>query len=99
MIFVSGGIWNYTDELRPNQGAASFRSLITNTSKEMMAFSDFPMPTDFPQYMPHTKFHEYLRDYGQHFDLFKHIRCNTRVTRITKAADYDDTGRWEVHTV
>ena len=95
---VSGGIWNYTEYLRTNQGAASFRNLITNTSKETMAFSDFPMPEDYPQYMLHSQYMQYLRNYAEHFDLVKHIHFNTRVTNITRTDDYDDTGRWEVQT-
>ena len=44
-----GGTWYYTRDVRPNQGAGSYEKLITNTSKEMSCFSDFPMPEDFPQ--------------------------------------------------
>ncbi|XP_010179964.1 PREDICTED: dimethylaniline monooxygenase [N-oxide-forming] 5, partial [Mesitornis unicolor] len=35
---------------RPEEGQASiYRSVIINTSKEMMCFSDFPIPEDFPR--------------------------------------------------
>ena len=44
-----GGTWYYTEHVRPNQGAGSYEKLITNTSKEMSCFSDFPMPEDYPQ--------------------------------------------------
>ena len=40
----AGGIWYYTDHIRPNQGAAGYKELVANDGKELMAFSDFPMP-------------------------------------------------------
>ncbi|KAI8514923.1 hypothetical protein Bbelb_075140 [Branchiostoma belcheri] len=94
-----GGVWYYSDEVRPNQGSAVYRSLITNTSKEMMSFSDFPFPKDTPPYLPYHRVYTYLQDYARHFDLRKHIRFNTQVSRIQKTEDFDETGRWEVRTV
>ncbi|KFW76863.1 Dimethylaniline monooxygenase [N-oxide-forming] 5, partial [Phalacrocorax carbo] len=59
----------------PEEGRASiYRSVIINTSKEMMCFSDFPVPEDFPNYMHNSKIMEYFRMYAQHFDLLRHIR-------------------------
>lgn len=51
-----------------------YRSVITNTSKEMSCFSDFPCPEDFPSYLPHHLLLEYFRMYARHFDLLRHIR-------------------------
>lgn len=51
-----------------------YRSVITNTSKEMSCFSDFPFPEDFPSYLPHSLVLEYLRMYARHFGLLQHIR-------------------------
>ena len=42
-----GGLWNYTDNVTVGKGSA-YKSLTINTSKEMMAFSDFPPPERFP---------------------------------------------------
>lgn len=59
----------------PEEGRASiYRSVIINTSKEMMCFSDFPIPEDFPNYMHNSKIMEYFRMYAQHFHLLRHIR-------------------------
>lgn len=55
-----------------------YRSVITNTSKEMSCFSDFPFPEDFPNYLHHTLLLEYFRMYAQHFDLLRHIRFKVR---------------------
>ena len=43
---LAGGIWYYTDHIRPNQGAAGYKELVANDGKELMAFSDFPMPEE-----------------------------------------------------
>ena len=51
-----------------------YRSLVTNTSKEMMCFSDFPMPADYPNYLHNAQLLQYYRLYADHFGLRKHIR-------------------------
>ena len=63
----------------PEEGRASiYRSVIINTSKEMMCFSDFPIPEDFPNYMHNSKIMEYFRMYARRFDLLRHIRFRVR---------------------
>ncbi|XP_015724859.1 dimethylaniline monooxygenase [N-oxide-forming] 5-like [Coturnix japonica] len=92
-----GGLWRF--EEKPEEGRASiYRSVIINTSKEMMCFSDFPIPDDFPNYMHHSKIMEYFRMYAQRFDLLRHIRFRTSVRRVSKRPDFATTGRWEVET-
>ncbi|KAI1236538.1 hypothetical protein IHE44_0014788 [Lamprotornis superbus] len=92
-----GGLWRF--EERPEDGRASiYRSVIINTSKEMMCFSDFPIPEDFPNYMHNSKIMEYFRMYAQHFDLLRHIRFRTSVCRVSKRPDFGSSGQWEVLT-
>ncbi|XP_030352257.1 dimethylaniline monooxygenase [N-oxide-forming] 4-like isoform X3 [Strigops habroptila] len=68
-----GGLWRYTNSM--DSGRVSvYRSVITNTSKEMSCFSDFPCPEDFPNYLPHSLLMEYFRMYARHFDLLRHIQ-------------------------
>lgn len=63
----------------PEEGRASiYRSVIINASKEMMCFSDFPIPEDFPNYMHNSKIMEYFRMYAQHFDLLRHVHFRVR---------------------
>lgn len=90
-----GGLWYFTEKDRPTVSSV-YRSTVINTSKEMMCFSDFPIPKDFPPFM-HNKFvMKYFHLYAQNFDLMKHIRFGTKVLDIKRAQDYDKTGRWEV---
>ncbi|NXF12584.1 FMO4 monooxygenase, partial [Smithornis capensis] len=68
-----GGVWRYTDSVNDRR-VSVYRSVITNTSKEMSCFSDFPFPEDFPSYLPHSLLLEYFRMYARQFDLLRHIR-------------------------
>ena len=72
------------------------RSTVTNTMKEAMCFSDFPMPADFPNYMHHSKYLEYLRMYVDHFRLEQYIRFETEVVSVEQ--QQDGRGRWSVTT-
>ncbi|NXM54285.1 FMO5 monooxygenase, partial [Illadopsis cleaveri] len=89
-----GGLWRFESGVDPSQSASS-RSVIINTSKEMMCFSDFPIPEDFPNYMHNSKIMEYFRMYAQHFDLLRHIRFRTSVCRVSKRPDFASSGQWE----
>ncbi|XP_029683450.1 flavin monooxygenase isoform X1 [Takifugu rubripes] len=93
-----GGVWNFRESLEPGR-ASIYRSLVANTSKEMMCFSDFPMPADYPNYLHHSQLLGYLRLYVQHFDLLRHIRFQTTVTRVAQRAGFPQSGQWDVVTV
>ncbi|KAF8778565.1 Dimethylaniline monooxygenase like protein [Argiope bruennichi] len=54
-----GGLWRYHDE--EIDGVASLmKTTIINTSKEMSAFTDFPPPKEFANFMHNSKMWEYL---------------------------------------
>ncbi|XP_065288865.1 flavin-containing monooxygenase 5-like [Dermacentor albipictus] len=90
-----GGLWAYHDD--DVEGRASvMRTTVINTSKEMSAFSDYPMPKDVPNYMHNTKMLGYFRSYADHFGVTKHVKTRHEVVQITPAADYEKTGRWDV---
>jgi len=52
---------------------------IANISKELTSFSDFPVPIEFPIYMPATYFKQYIDLYAEKFDLKKHVQLQTQV--------------------
>ncbi|KAK6057290.1 Flavin-binding monooxygenase-like protein, partial [Cooperia oncophora] len=68
-------------------GGTVMASTVVNTSKEMMAYSDFPPPEDFPNFMHHSMVNKYLHMYADHFDLKRHIRFNTAVKHISEEGD------------
>ena len=49
-----GGLWYYTEDVRPDQ-ACVMKSTVINTSKEVMCFSDFPIPAEYPIFMHNSK--------------------------------------------
>lgn len=61
------------ETVEPDQGSI-YRSLVTNTSKEIMSFSDFPVPADYPNYLHNTELLQYFRLYAKHFHLHRYIR-------------------------
>ena len=86
-----GGLWNY-DETLPDGGGVMYRSLRTNTSKQTLPFSDFPLPQTAPDYPHRSEVLQYLRDYAAHFRLHRLIRLNTVVESVEPAAQ----DRWTV---
>lgn len=93
-----GGLWRFKESPEPER-ASIYRSLMVNTSKEMMCFSDFPMPADFPNFMHNSQLLQYYRLYAEHFDLLRHIQFKTKVRSVTQTADFSVSGQWVVVTV
>lgn len=92
-----GGLWRFDEN--PEAGRASiYKSVIINTSKEMMCYSDFPIPEDFPNFMHNSKILRYFRLYAEHFQLTQYIRFKTTVCSIKKRPDFATSGQWDVTT-
>uniref|UniRef100_A0A8D0L0W4 Flavin-containing monooxygenase n=1 Tax=Sphenodon punctatus TaxID=8508 RepID=A0A8D0L0W4_SPHPU len=92
-----GGLWRY--EENPEEGRPSiYKSVIINTSKEMMCFSDYPIPDDFPNFMHNSRLMEYFRMYAKHFDLLRYIHFKTNVCSIRKRPNFSSTSQWDVVT-
>lgn len=83
-----GGNWRFRND---NGMSASYASLHINTSKSRMAYADFPMPEDYPDYPHHSQILAYFEDYVDHFDLRSHIRFSTTVDNVEP-----DDGGWRV---
>ncbi|XP_078578363.1 flavin-containing monooxygenase 5-like [Branchiostoma floridae x Branchiostoma japonicum] len=92
-----GGLWHYTDDGGQKQGASMYKSLISNVSREMSCFSDFPFDKHTPPYPSHTQFHQYLQQYCNRFDLRKYITFNTQVVKVQRAEGFVE-GEWLVNT-
>ncbi len=85
-----GGNWRYNND---NGRSAAYDSLHIDTSKDRMAFSDFPMPAAFPNYPHHSQVLEYFQNYAEHFGLISLVTFRTRVDRVEPLAknSYDVT--------
>lgn len=93
-----GGLWKFKESLEPERSSI-YRSLVANTSKEIMCFSDFPMPADYPNYMLHSQLLQYFRLYAKHFDLLRYINFQTTVKSVTQRPDFSVSGQWDIVTV
>ncbi|KAK5869970.1 hypothetical protein PBY51_024642 [Eleginops maclovinus] len=92
-----GGLWKFKKNPEPDR-ASIYHSVIINTSKEMMCFSDFPIPAHFPNYMHNSLIIDYFRIYADHFQLTKHIHFNTKVLQVRQRSDFTHSGQWDVET-
>ncbi len=76
-----GGNWIYS-------ASPSYSSVCETThiisSKTMSAYSDFPMPNEYPDYPSHTQVLAYFRSYAKHFGLYPYIQFNTSVEKVEK---------------
>uniref|UniRef100_A0A3B3WFS7 Flavin-containing monooxygenase n=1 Tax=Poecilia mexicana TaxID=48701 RepID=A0A3B3WFS7_9TELE len=94
-----GGLWRYKSQEKLVPGRTNiYQCVIINSSKEMMAFSDFPPPAELPNSMHHTEVLLYLRLYAQTFSLLQHIHLQTKVVGLRQRPDFDATGQWDVET-
>jgi dimethylaniline monooxygenase (N-oxide forming) len=84
-----GGNWVFANK---NGMSAAYRDLFINTSRQRMAYSDFPMPDSYPDFPHHTHIAEYFDDYVDHFGFRDRISFETGVERATRGAD----GVWRI---
>ena len=70
-----GGNWVFANK---NGMSSAYRSLHTNTSRERMEYSDFPMPKSYPDFPHHTQIAQYFSDYVAHFGLARHDHVRDR---------------------
>lgn len=90
-----GGLWKYSDKVLPNL-ASVHQNTVTNTSKGMTCFSDFPVPKEFPNFMQHRLVQKYLEMYATRFSLEQYIQFNAAVVRLSRSNDHELTGKWVV---
>ena len=84
-----GGNWYYRN---PNGLSSCYQSLHIDTSKWRLAFEDFPVPDDWPDFPHHAQLFQYFQDYVDHFGLRETITFNTAVEKAVRRED----GDWDV---
>lgn len=84
-----GGNWVFRNR---NGMSAAYRDLFINVSRERMAYTDYPMPSTYPDFPHHSHIKEYFDSYVDHFGLREHITFTTSVERARLRED----GVWEV---
>jgi dimethylaniline monooxygenase (N-oxide forming) len=81
-----GGVWD------PD---VSYPGVTTQTVKEQYAFSELPMPADWPDWPSGAQVHDYLRTYAQRFGVAELIHYGVRVTDVRRD---DAADQWVVST-
>ncbi len=79
-----GGNWRYDND---NGMSSAYRSLHINTNRNIMAYSDYPMPQSYPMFPHHSHIIQYFDDYVNHFGLRDTITFNTAVVDVSQNAD------------
>ena len=64
-----GGNWYHKN---PNGMSACYQSLHIDTSKHRLAFEDYPVPDNWPDFPHHSQMLAYFNDYVDHFDFGAH---------------------------
>lgn len=84
-----GGMWRYDND---NGRSSAYRSLHINTSRDTMAYSDFPLPREWPPFPDHSKVLQYFESYVDHFGFRGSITFRTKVEQVQPAGH----GEWDV---
>jgi len=79
-----GGNWRYNND---NGRSAAYDSLHIDTSKDRMAYADFPMSKALPNYLHHRQVLEYFEHYAEHFGLIPFVTFRTRVNHVAPLSD------------
>eukprot|EP00794_Sanderia_malayensis_P016189 gene16189-17816_t len=87
-----GGLWN-----RNNPKTVPYCTT-TNTSKELSCFSDYPMPDEYPNFLPPDHLMDYFYSYAMRFQLLEHVKTEVEVVQI-KVNDKPSDHYWAVTTV
>ncbi len=88
-----GGNWRYGND---NGMSSAYRSLHINTSRQLMEYRAFPMPTDLPDYPNHWQIAQYFDDYVDHFGFRDKITFRTEVVKVQPVTRPDPKQRYAV---
>ncbi len=73
-----GGVW---------ESRRSYPEVATQTPGDLYAFSDHPMPTEYPPWPSGGQIRSYLTSYAQRFGILPRIRFHTRLAAMKRRPD------------
>lgn len=86
---VFGGHWAFGN---PSGRSSIYRSMTTNTLRPMNRFSDFDVPTDWPDFPTHEQVLAWFHSYVDHFGFREHIHLSHEVLEAQPLED----GGWRL---
>jgi dimethylaniline monooxygenase (N-oxide forming) len=90
-----GGNWRFNND---NGMSSAYRSLHINTNRMVMAYSDYPMPEDYPMFPHHSHIIQYFDNYVNHFNIRSDIQFNTEVLDVSRNSDGSFTVKTDKQT-
>ncbi|QLE56434.1 NAD(P)/FAD-dependent oxidoreductase [Nostoc sp. TCL26-01] len=75
-----GGVW---------EKSRTYPGLTTQNPRDTYAFSDYPMPSTYPEWPSAAQMQAYLESYAQHFGVTPKIRWQTEVIKIDRKIGAD----------
>lgn len=81
-----GGVWTY-DESLPGGGSPSYRSLVTNVSRQKTHLSDHELPDGLADFPARADVLAWLESYARRFDLRRRIRFGSPVGAVERQGD------------
>ena len=93
-----GGTWIYSEKVGVDANglpihSSMYKSLKTNLPKEVMAFPDYPFPSNKGSFLHHTEVSSYLKSYATDFGVNNFIRFNHAVKNVKPC---QESKRWKV---
>jgi len=90
------------DELGGNWLHGVYKTVYTDTCKDVMQFDDFPMPDKFPDFLSQANMLEYLNQYANAFHLKEQIKFGIKVVWVEAIESdlwrvYFDKGNTEIY--
>ena len=100
-----GGLWNYTiiselthpdlknDEyykLYGNLNPSIYENMTVNLPKYLMSLKDYQASKKYSLIMKPEEYHEYLKEYADHFELHKQIKLNSLVLHVKLLRNMDE---------
>jgi len=76
-----GGVWNIN-----NEHSVMYESAHTISSKFLTQFTEYPMPTDYSDYVSHHKMLSYFKNYAAEYDLKDAIHFNQNIVEVNQTA-------------
>ncbi|MFD0915630.1 flavin-containing monooxygenase [Pseudahrensia aquimaris] len=73
-----GGVW---------EASVSYPNVRTQSDKDLYAFSDMPMPDDYPQWPSGAQVQKYLTNYARKHDVAHAFSFNTKVLSVDQGDD------------
>ncbi len=84
-----GGMWRYEND---SGTSSAYRSLHIDSSRQSLAYPDFPLSDALPDYPAHDQMLEHFEAYAEAFALRPAIQFRTEVLSVTPAGE----GQWDV---